>query len=80
MPKKPDEEPKEVGRFAFGIILYRYPDGRVEYRFQSKNQGIPIEIILMQLKAFLRNQENEYFDRYDKNTTPTDSDDSSDGR
>ena len=79
MPKKPPEEPQEVGRFAFGIILYRYPDGRVEYRFQSKNQGIPIEIILIQLKAFLRNQENGYFDRYDKNTSNTDADDSDNG-
>ena len=74
MPKKPPEEPKEIGRFAFGIILYKYPNGRVEYRFQSKNQGIPLEIILMQVKAFLRNQENQYFDKYDKNTTQTDSD------
>ena len=69
MPKKSPEEPKEIGRFAFGIILYKFSDGRVEYRFQSKNRGIPLEIILMQVKAFLRNQENQYFDKYDKNAT-----------
>ena len=46
MPSEPDE----VGRFVFGIRLYRYPDGTVEYRTQSRNQGTPIEIVLMQLK------------------------------
>ena len=65
-------EPNEVGRFVFGIRLYRYPDGTVEYRTQSRNQGIPIEIVLMQLKAFLRNQENDYFDKYDKSVSKTD--------
>jgi len=58
-------EPEEIGRFAFGIRLYRYSDGRVEYNTQSRNEGIPIEVVLMQLQAFLRNQENEYFDKYD---------------
>ena len=60
------EEPKIIGRFAFGITLYKYPDNRVEYRTQSRNEGIPIEIVLMQLRAFLRNQENDYFDNYNK--------------
>ena len=60
------EEPKIIGRFAFGITLYRHPDGKIEYRTQSRNEGIPTEIVLMQLRAFLRNQENDYFDKYDK--------------
>lgn len=68
MPKE-SQDPKVIGRFAFGITLYRYSDGTVEYRTQSRNQGIPIEIVLMQIKAFLRNQENEYFDRYDSSVS-----------
>ena len=72
MGKQP-EEPKEIGRFALGIILYKHPDNRVEYRFQSKNQNIPLEIVLLQVKAWLRNQENKYFSNYDKNITEGDS-------
>ena len=71
MPSDP-QDPKVIGRFAFGITVYRYPDGRIEYRSQSRNQGVPIEIVLMQLKAFIRNQENEYFDNYDSSISKTD--------
>jgi hypothetical protein len=41
------DEPKIIGRFAFGITLYKHPDNRIEYRTQSRNEGIPIEIVLM---------------------------------
>ena len=70
MPKE-QEEPKIIGKFALGILLCRYSNGKVEYRFQAKNENIPIEIILAQVKAWLRNQENQYFDNFDKNTTST---------
>lgn len=66
------EEPKIIGRFAFGITLYEHSDGRIEYRTQSRNESIPLEIILMQLRAFLRNQENEYFDNYNKSISKFD--------
>ena len=46
MPSEP-QDPEEAGRFAFGIIVYRYLDGTIEYRTQSKNQRVPIEIVLM---------------------------------
>ena len=69
----PKEEPKVIGKFALGILLCKYPDGKVEFRFQSKNQGIPIEIILTQVRAWLRNQENKYFDNFDKNIIEGDS-------
>lgn len=62
------KEPKEIGRFAFGIRLFRYSDGRTEWRLQSANEGVPNEIVIMQMKAFLRNLENDYFDNFDKNT------------
>lgn len=62
------EEPKVIGKFALGILLCKHDDGKVEYRFQSKNQNIPIEIILTQLRAWLRQQENKYNDNFDKNT------------
>jgi len=61
-------EPEEIGRFAFGIKLLRYSDARTEWNLQSANEGVPIEIVIMQMKVFLRNLENDYFDNFDKNT------------
>ena len=69
--RKLEEEPKVIGKFALGILLCRYSDGSVEFRFQSKNENIPIEIILTQVRAWLRNQENIYFDNFDKHTSST---------
>lgn len=63
------EEPTEIGRFAFGIRVLKHDDGRVELKTQSFNESIPQEMIIMQLKAFLRNLENDYFDNYDENTS-----------
>lgn len=40
MGKEAEEEPKVIGKFALGILLCRYSDGKVEFRFQSKNQDI----------------------------------------
>lgn len=69
MEKGPEDEPKVIGKFALGILLCKYSDGKAEFRFQSKNENIPIEIILTQVKAWLRNQENIYFDNFDKHTS-----------
>ena len=53
--------------FAVGIRLFHYPDGKQEWKVESVNEGVPAEIVLVQLRAFLRNMENEYFDAFDKN-------------
>ena len=66
------EEPIELGRFGFGIRIIRNQDGKIEYQTQSANWGVPIEIVIMQMKAFLNKLENEYFDNFDKNSSQFD--------
>ena len=59
---------KEVGRFAFVLRALAGKDGKTRFEAKSMNQNVPLELAIMQLKAFLRNLENEYFDNYDRST------------
>ena len=63
------DEPKEIGKFGLGIKIIRHPDGRVEYQTQSANQSVPVEIVIMQIKAFLNNLEKDYFNNFDRSTS-----------
>lgn len=67
-------EPIEIGKFGFGIKILRHSDGRIEYQTQSANKGVPIEILIMQMKSFLNNLEKDYFDNFNKNTSKFDKD------
>lgn len=58
--------PDEIGAFAFGIRLIRQPDGSIEYKTDSVNRNVPVEIVIMQMKVFLNDLEKEYSDRYSK--------------
>lgn len=60
------EEPREIGRFAFWLRTFKHTDGNLEYKIQSVNENIPIEIVIMQLKSFLNNLEKNYFDTFGK--------------
>ena len=55
-------EQTELGRFALGIRVVANTDGKARYQLQSANHNVPVEIIVMQLKAFLNSLEKEYFD------------------
>lgn len=59
---------KEVGRFAFVLRMLSRKDGKTRFETKSMNHNIPNELAIMQLKAFLRNLENDYFDNFDKST------------
>jgi hypothetical protein len=59
---------KEVGRFAFVLRALARPDGKTRFEAKSMNQNVPTELAIMQLRAFLRNLENEYFENYDRST------------
>ena len=58
----------EIGRFGIGIRVFRREDGSLEYQTQSVNQGVPIEIVIMQLKAIINKQEKDYFDEFNLGT------------
>ena len=59
-------EPTEISKFGFGIKIVKHFDGKIEYQTQSANKRVPIEIIIMQMKAFLNNLEKNYFDNFNK--------------
>jgi len=59
--------PHEIGRFALGLKALRQSDGNLEYQqLQTLNEGIPVEIIIMQLRAFIKSIEKDYFSAFDK--------------
>ena len=60
-------EKREIGRFVFGLKAFR-DEEEFEYQIQTVNENIPVEIILMQLKAFLNSLEKEYFDEFERGT------------
>lgn len=60
------EEPREIGRFAYLLKVFRLPDGNLQYEPQAMNENMPIEVIIMQLKAFLNKLEKDYFDTFEK--------------
>ena len=60
------EKPVAIGKFGLGLKVLKYPDGRTEYQIQKINKGIPIQIVIMQIKAFLKNLEKEYFEKFKK--------------
>ncbi len=60
------EEPIEIGRFVFGIRILRYPDGSISYVTQSGNENVPIEVVIMQIKTFLKDSEESYFKKHGK--------------
>lgn len=56
----------ELGRFALGIKIFRNSDGSISYQTKDVNEGVPIEIVIMQIKAFLKDLEDNYYQKYEK--------------
>jgi len=53
-----------VGEFFFSIIMYEKEDGSIGWTYNYINNSVPIEIILTPIKAFIREQEDEFFEDY----------------
>ena len=64
-----------TGRFVLGINLYRTPDNQTRTEFQSVFQDIPIELVIMQLRAFVRSLDSGYFSNFKHSIHPTPKDD-----
>ena len=60
-----DEERREIGRFTFRLVVHKRADGSLEYETEKLNDNIPVEIVIMQLKAFLNGLEKEYFSSFE---------------
>lgn len=63
-----EEENKDIIGFGLRISGVKTPGGKFGWAFDCFNKSVPMEVVAMQLKAFLRNIENDYFDTFDKHT------------
>lgn len=56
-------EEKEIKAFVFGIRFAGYFDSKLQYKVQIIDEGVPREVIMLQLKSILRNFEREYYNK-----------------
>mgnify|MGYP001584083385 FL=1 len=61
---------KIIGEFLFSIIMYEKEDGSIGWEYNYINNSIPTEIILAPIKAFVREQEDKYYNEDYKNRLP----------
>ncbi len=54
-----------LGKFGIGISLHKSSNTDVKAEFQSANQGVPDEIVIMNLRAFLQNLERSFLDKFE---------------
>lgn len=55
--------------FAAVISDSKEPDSESEWKVNTLNNGVPLEAVIMQLKALIKNYENNYFDSFDNKLT-----------
>lgn len=56
-------------RFKIEITAVHEPEGYFSSGFHSMNDGVPEEIVLAQLEAYLNNRKKEYMDEFDKSAS-----------
>ena len=57
---------KIIKHFAFAIRSGVSSDGKMNYFSEHQNDGVPEELVIMQMEALLRTLKKRYFDNYDK--------------
>ncbi len=63
-------EGEEIARFIIGIRLIKGADGALYRRTEfGSNKVIPIEIVLEQLRSFIKMQEDKYFNNFKDNNS-----------
>ena len=63
------KEKNDYGLFIFGIRLLKSPDGLIGLNVENMNKKVPLEYVIMLMRAFLKNAEQEYFNNYKRNFT-----------
>jgi len=56
-----DTNNKRIGAFGIGIEAFQTANREINYEFNHINENIPAEIVIMQLKRFLKNLKQSYF-------------------
>ena len=61
------KNPEIIGSFLLAVQGVRFPNGETSINIRTKNKSLPFEVVLMQIKSWLRNRENKYYEVFDKN-------------
>ncbi len=63
------EQQTRKNNFKIEITTIQDPDGYFSPGFQSVNDGVPEEVVIAQLEAYLNNHKEEYADEFDKSAS-----------
>ena len=58
---------KIMGRYLLGITFHLTEEGKIDYYTKSLNENIPLESVVMQLKALLKKLEGQYNQEFNSN-------------
>ena len=58
------EDQTEVSSFGIGVKIFRNEKGDFNYQHYMLNNGTPKEIMIMQLRRFIKELEREYFNQF----------------
>ena len=53
-------EKNDLKIFGFAIGFMGYSNSKLQYKIQVIDEGVPKEVIIMQMKVFLKNLGGEY--------------------
>ena len=51
-------------RFALGISGFKDPEKEIDWKINTINQGVHIEVIITLLRSFVKSYEDNYFDNF----------------
>ena len=63
---------KEIGRFGVGISILQEENGKIKANFVNKNFNVPRELIITELRLFLRMLEDNLYPDFKDNITTID--------
>lgn len=64
-----EEEKNNIGEFGFVIITKKNDQGNLHFQTRIINKKVPLELIVMQMKAFLKQVEKDYFNSFNQTAT-----------
>ena len=59
-------ERNEIGKFGVGFIMLKSQEGVISFELREQNNNVSDEVIIMQLKIYLRNIKENYYNKYSK--------------
>ena len=63
------ERQDDTPTFKFGIKIFKKEDGGIGHQVGVYNDGILTEVVIAEMRAYLRMLENNYFDDFEKDLT-----------